>query len=102
MTPLTGIPYKIMNPLSNLPIPQGIRMWDTFYWYSDYIQITLITLAVLAYAYSSPRGTLICRCPSTLISKADRLHPRNYPQPPTDYRHTDNDRRLIMVDVTLC
>ena len=28
--------------------------------------------------------------------KAARLHPRNYPHTPTDYRHTDNPLRLVM------
>ena len=28
--------------------------------------------------------------------KADRLHPRNYPHTPTDYRHIDNPLRLVM------
>ena len=29
--------------------------------------------------------------------KADRPHSRDYPQTPTDYRHTDNHLRLVMV-----
>ena len=29
--------------------------------------------------------------------KADRPHPRNYPQMSTDYRHTDNHLRPVMV-----
>ena len=33
--------------------------------------------------------------------KADRLHLRNYPQMPTDYRHTDKYLRLVMVVVAL-
>ncbi len=33
--------------------------------------------------------------------KADRPHPRDYPQMPTDYRHTDNHLRLVMVVVAL-
>ena len=31
-----------------------------------------------------------------LILKADRPHPRDYPQTPTDYRHTDNHLRLVI------
>ncbi len=34
--------------------------------------------------------------------KADRPHPHDYPQTPTDYRHTDNHLRLVMVVVALC
>ncbi len=34
--------------------------------------------------------------------KADWPHPRNYPPTPTDYRHTDNHLRLVMVVVALC
>ncbi len=37
-----------------------------------------------------------------IILKADRLHPRNYPQMPTHYRHTDNHLRLVMVVVAHC
>ncbi len=37
-----------------------------------------------------------------LISKANWLHPCNYLHKPTDYRHTDNHVRLIMVVVALC
>ena len=33
--------------------------------------------------------------------KADRPHPCDYPQTPTDYRCTDNHLRLVMV-VALC
>ena len=33
--------------------------------------------------------------------KADRPHPRNYPQTPTDYKHTDNHLRLVMVVLVL-
>ncbi len=36
------------------------------------------------------------------ITKADRPHPRNYPQTPTDCRHTDNHLRLVMVVVAHC
>ena len=28
--------------------------------------------------------------------KGDRLHPRDYPHTPTDYRHTDKQLRLVM------
>ncbi len=37
----------------------------------------------------------------TVKLNADQPHPRNYPQMPRDYRHTDNDLRLVMVDDTL-
>ena len=33
----------------------------------------------------------------TYLIKADRPHPRYYQQTPTDYRHTDNHLRLVMV-----
>ncbi len=29
--------------------------------------------------------------------KADRPHPRDYPQMPTNYRHTDNHLRLVIM-----
>ncbi len=35
------------------------------------------------------------------LLKADRPHPRNYPQTHTDFRHTDNGPRLVLV-VALC
>ena len=34
--------------------------------------------------------------------KANRPHPRDYPQTPTGYRHTDNHLGLVMVVVTRC
>ncbi len=34
--------------------------------------------------------------------KANRLHPRNYPHTPTDYRQTDNHLRLLTVVVAPC
>ena len=34
--------------------------------------------------------------------KADRPHPRNYPPTLTDYKHTDNHLRLVMVVVAVC
>ncbi len=34
--------------------------------------------------------------------KADQPHPRNYQPTPTDYQHTDNHLRLVMVVVALC
>ena len=34
--------------------------------------------------------------------KADRLHPHNYPDTPTDYSHTDKHLRLIMGAVAHC
>ena len=34
---------------------------------------------------------------NTFKLKADRPHMCNYPQTPLDYRHTDNDLRLVMV-----
>ncbi len=37
-----------------------------------------------------------------LTLKADRAHPCDYPQTLTDYRHTDNYLRLVMVVVALC
>ncbi len=43
-----------------------------------------------------------CQIPFAITVKANRLHPRNYPQTPTDYRHTDNDLRLVMVVIALC
>ena len=33
--------------------------------------------------------------------KADRLHPRDYPHRPTDYRHTDKHLRLEMTLIAL-
>ncbi len=36
------------------------------------------------------------------LIKADRLHPRNYLHTPTNYRHTDNYLRLVMVVVAPC
>ncbi len=38
-------------------------------------------------------------CP---LLKADRPHWRDYQQTPTDYRHTDNHFRLVLVVVALC
>ncbi len=34
--------------------------------------------------------------------KANRLNLRDYPQTPTDYRHTDNHLRLVIVVVAHC
>ena len=36
------------------------------------------------------------------LLKANRPHPRDYPQMPNDYRHTDNHLRLVMVVVAHC
>ena len=40
-----------------------------------------------------------CSAPGQIKLKADRPHPRDNPQMSTDYRHTDNHLRLVMVVV---
>ena len=37
-----------------------------------------------------------------ILLKANRLHPRNYPHAPTDYRHTVKHLRLVMTLTALC
>ncbi len=58
------------------------------------------TLQIMSHIKMTIVGVTVSKTMKKL--KADRPHPRNYPWTPTDFRHTDNHLRLVMVFVARC